>query len=576
MTVSNGLGEVYTKTRSNYLQVIPPVECNFSGSTLTADAPFIVYFTDLSTNQPQYWKWDFDGDGIIDSTLQNPSFIYSSTGIFNVSLTVSNNFGLGGASTSTETKPGYIFVPDVVDSSVHYVSKTGSHLFPFKVWEEAATNIRSAVYSAKPGELVLVTNGIYESEYSISATNIIIRSVNGAEETIIQGTYTRRCAKIVGTNGLLEGFTIRRGANFAGGGVYLAMGGTIRNCNIYDNNSGIYDGGGIYCKYLPGGFVDNCNVISNSGRNGSGIYISRDYVVQNCVIKHNSSSDIGFCVFINGGRLRNSLIAKNTAEGDLIFMRDGGIIENCTITENNFPPYYFAIEIYLSGYIYNSIFYGNSDMSFNNRGNSTSYWNSCFDVLPESEYDGGGNITLNPMFISPDDDNYFLKAFSSCIDSGSNLFVSSTNDINGRLRIINGKVDMGCIENNVSFSLNPPEIISPTNISPGESGVMVFDSTDHNIIIQGSKEPNSYVYLKEDFDWSDADVYQGASDVSWSNILYDVQATNYILKFKSISSDFTNASADYTELKIEVLPEPVLFWILNFGFWIIVRKKLKY
>jgi len=556
ITISNGLGAAYTRTRENYLNVIPPVECNFSASTLTADAPFMVYFTDLSTNQPQYWKWDFNGDGMIDSFLQNPSHIYSSTGSFNVSLTVSNNFGLGGASTSTETKNSYIIVPEIADSSVHYVSKSGSHLFPFKSWKEAATNIQDAVLSAASDELILVTNGIYESENSIVFTNIIVRSINGAENTIIQGTYSQGCVKMVGTNALLEGFTVQRGANVHGSGVHLLLGASIKNCIINDNHSGMYTGGGIYCSYLSG-FVDNCLIISNSGSQGAGIYIGTDYIAQNCIIKYNSAGDYSTAVFIKNSKLINSLVSKNITKGDMVFIRDGGIIENCTITDNTFPDSFDTLEIYLSGYVYNSIFYGNSSASFNNRDTGVTYWNSCFDVLPDAVYRGGGNIALNPMFISPDNDNYYMKALSPCINSGSNYFVSVTNDIYGRLRIIDGNVDMGCIENNVSFSMIPPEIISPTNIFSGESGFIVFDSPEQNIIIEGYKNSNSYVYLEDNFQWTDVDVYQDSSAASWSNIIYNVQETNYILKFKSMNSNFTNASIDYTELTIEVIPEPM-------------------
>jgi hypothetical protein len=141
--------------------------------------------------------------------------------------------------------------------------------------------------------------------------------------------------------------------------------------------------------------------------------------------------------------------------------------------------------------------------------------------------------------------------------------VSVTNDIYGRLRIIGENVDMGCIENDVSFSMTPPEIISPTNISSGESGFIVFDSPEQNIIIEGYKNSDSYVYLEEDFQWTDVDILQNSSQISWSNILYNVQETNYILKFKSMNSNFTNASKDYTELTIEVIPESGMLWIIG-------------
>ncbi|WP_318238897.1 PKD domain-containing protein [Methanolacinia petrolearia] len=59
----------------------------------TGSAPLVVVFTDKSANTPTSWKWDFENDGIIDSTAQNPSYTYRNTGTYSVALTVSNKFG---------------------------------------------------------------------------------------------------------------------------------------------------------------------------------------------------------------------------------------------------------------------------------------------------------------------------------------------------------------------------------------------------------------------------------------------------------------------------------------------------
>lgn len=63
--------------------------------------PQVVFFTDQSTT-PDTWLWSF-GDGST-STLQNPVHTYTSTGIFLVTLTVSDtNFGCIDQATSTVT-----------------------------------------------------------------------------------------------------------------------------------------------------------------------------------------------------------------------------------------------------------------------------------------------------------------------------------------------------------------------------------------------------------------------------------------------------------------------------------------
>ena len=178
------------------------------------------------------------------------------------------------------------------------------------------------------------------------------------------------------------------------------------------------------------------------------------------------------------------------------------------------------------------------------------------------------------MFIDQENENYFLKALSPCINSGSNYFVSVTNDIYGRLRIIDGNVDMGCIENDVSFSMTPPEIISPTNISPGETGTIILESAGEDIIIEGYKNSDSFVYIEEDFNWENNNVLQSSTDTSWSNIIYNAQEKTYLLTYKVMDDSFTNASVISTELTIEVIPEPCYFCPANAGVLFIIYQLL--
>ncbi len=67
---------------------------DFSGTPTTGPAPLTVVFTDLSTGAPTAWSWDFESDGIIDSTAQDPSHTYSGPGLYTVTLYVSNSAGV--------------------------------------------------------------------------------------------------------------------------------------------------------------------------------------------------------------------------------------------------------------------------------------------------------------------------------------------------------------------------------------------------------------------------------------------------------------------------------------------------
>ncbi len=73
-----------------------------------------VTFTDLSTNGPTSWNWTF-GDGNF-SSLQNPSHIYFTAGLYNVTLNATNSAG-----STVLTKVSYIHV----SSTVATASKIG-------------------------------------------------------------------------------------------------------------------------------------------------------------------------------------------------------------------------------------------------------------------------------------------------------------------------------------------------------------------------------------------------------------------------------------------------------------------
>ncbi|MDO9577792.1 MAG: endonuclease [Candidatus Cloacimonadales bacterium] len=81
---------------------------DFSAEPTSGIAPLNVQFTDTSTASGEIvdWSWDFDGDGSEDSNLQNPSFTYEFDGVYDVSLTIEDQFG----TFDTMLKNNYILV----------------------------------------------------------------------------------------------------------------------------------------------------------------------------------------------------------------------------------------------------------------------------------------------------------------------------------------------------------------------------------------------------------------------------------------------------------------------------------
>ncbi|MFC1930221.1 PKD domain-containing protein [Chloroflexota bacterium] len=112
LTVRNSGGSDY-EIKIGHLTCIPePPDADFSAMPAEGEVPLEVQFTDQSLGEIDEWQWDFDNDGVVDSTLQSPRHIYSEPGTYTVNLTVSNS----GASDE-ETKTGFvkILLPCAVD-----------------------------------------------------------------------------------------------------------------------------------------------------------------------------------------------------------------------------------------------------------------------------------------------------------------------------------------------------------------------------------------------------------------------------------------------------------------------------
>jgi PKD repeat protein len=104
LAASNAVG-TGTKVWTDCVTVttaLPPVP-NFSGAPRSGEAPLAVSFTDLSSNGPTSWQWDF-GDGAT-SPEQNPTHTYTESGSYTVALTATN-----AAGSASEEKTGYIVV----------------------------------------------------------------------------------------------------------------------------------------------------------------------------------------------------------------------------------------------------------------------------------------------------------------------------------------------------------------------------------------------------------------------------------------------------------------------------------
>ncbi len=106
LTVANPAGSD-TEAKADYIsvdeKVYEPPQADFTVDKDESTVGEAIQFTDLSTEDPTSWQWDF-GDGAT-STEQNPSHAYTSPGVYTVILTVSNPAG-----SDTEAKSDHVTV----------------------------------------------------------------------------------------------------------------------------------------------------------------------------------------------------------------------------------------------------------------------------------------------------------------------------------------------------------------------------------------------------------------------------------------------------------------------------------
>jgi Lamin Tail Domain/FG-GAP-like repeat/Bacterial Ig-like domain len=315
---------------------------------------------------------------------------------------------------------------------IHYVvASNASPVFPYTNWSTAAATIQDAIDTAVPGNTVLVSNGVYETggrAYSGSLlTNrviidkpISVRSLNGPAVTIIRGAKDPvttngdaavRCVWM--TNGAsLVGFTLTNGAtrtsgatvNISGGGLIAVSSlASVSNC-VISGNSAAVNGGGVQA-----GTLNNCLLTGNSaGSSGGG---ARSATLNNCTVTGNAAGNEG-----GGGSFatfNNSIVYFNTAA-----------------------------------------------ISNNYSGVTNSY--TCTSPLPA----GTGNIGADPLFVNAGAGNYRLLTGSPCRDTGDNALAPGSTDLDGKLRIASGTVDMGAYELNLFSVTNTVPSMNALDVSP--------------------------------------------------------------------------------------------------------------
>jgi hypothetical protein len=382
-----------------------------------------------------------------------------------------------------------VYAAEFLTSSFLILNTRGAELFvdlnspnptpPYSNWYSAAKDVQSALDAASSGDLILVTDGVYQvggrlidgnvTTNRVAITNsITLQSVNGPAVTVIQGYQVPgtingdsaiRCVYMV-SGAVLSGFTLTGGAttqiSYEGGGVLAPIysSAVVSNC-IITGNSAYYDAGGA-----EGCTLNNCTISGNQAASNGGGAVSS--TLNNCIVSGNSAgtgggalqSTFNNCTITdnvagNGGggyqcNMYNCLVTGNVAGAN----QGGGgdayaTLINCTVVGNHCNSFSGGT----GGGTYkcnleNCIVYDNSSYSKaytpNYIAGSLNY--CCTMPMPTN---GSGNFISAPLYLNG---SYQLQSNSPCINAGNNAYTIGAIDLNGNPRIVGGTVDIGAYE----------------------------------------------------------------------------------------------------------------------------------
>jgi len=168
---------VDTLLQANYIEVGAELYSDFNSDINSGCEGMVVNFTDITTNSPDTWFWDF-GDGNT-SILQDPSHVYVNAGNYDIILTTSKN----GQCIDTQISYGAIQVFENPDVQIT-ADTTYACTIPFSVeFSDATINAVSWNWDFGNGSnsTLLNPSGLYNN-YGIYDVSLTVSNSNGCSE----------------------------------------------------------------------------------------------------------------------------------------------------------------------------------------------------------------------------------------------------------------------------------------------------------------------------------------------------------------------------------------------------------
>jgi hypothetical protein len=307
-----------------------------------------------------------------------------------------------------------------------------------------SSTIQAAIDVACDGDEVLVAPGVYEEAIDFLGKDIVVRSTDGAQVTMIDASGYETSAVVIennwAANTRLDGFTITggsgklRGGKPRGGGVYAEESmPTIANCVISGNTAA--GGGGLSLVYCWTTVID-CVFMQNTATNGgdlggAGIQSTWGSVtIVNCDFVENTGTGTaqggGVCVDAGDAVITNCRFWGNDAfcGGGVANLASDFVITNCSFANNTAGYGGGALMAAYGGadtLITNCILWGNSSQNYDDEIHEEAGPDTVVRYSNvRGGWEGEGNIDVDPLFRDAENGDLTLLDGSPCIDAGDN------------------------------------------------------------------------------------------------------------------------------------------------------------
>jgi beta propeller repeat protein/parallel beta-helix repeat protein len=151
---------------------------NFSANPVQGLAPLSVQFTDFSQHS-LVWNWDFDNDGVSDSTEKDPIYEYEAPGSYTVNLTVSNMNGM-----ASKTQEIIVHGAEVLPA-VEFSTNTTSGQAPLSVlFIDLSQNVTKRVWDFNDDGITDSTNKTTTYTYVFPGAYTVNLTVSNSKGTV--------------------------------------------------------------------------------------------------------------------------------------------------------------------------------------------------------------------------------------------------------------------------------------------------------------------------------------------------------------------------------------------------------